>query len=563
MFFEPPKLWLSAVECGILASSIGLAYLALKDTRPFPRPRWLIWLLSSERRSVLFVILTAMTVRAILLPWVGIPEPRVNDEFAHLLAADTFSHGRLTNPTPANWEHFETFHVNIRPTYHSIYPVGQGLVLAFGQVVCHQPWIGVYLSTALMCGAICWSLRAFFSPGWALLGGLMAMGHFALFSYWMNSYWGGSVAALGGALALGAVVRLCENERSSGGRALMSGLFSMGLLVLANSRPYEGFAYSLPLLAYLAYILLKRRSGRKQISLMLFPALVIGLAGLVGMGVYNKATTGNALVMPYMLNHQTYWRLPFFAGQKENSMAVSDDPAFVKFFELTAKAFEYDKTKSAQGLLEIEGNRIFRNWIFYVGPALTFPVLIGFVSCLRQARLRIAAILFAAVSLACALCLFNFQHYFAPATIVMYIFAIEGLRNMWDLRHYAERAFVVGTCAAVAITSCLSGTPSAALYTRFGIPDARKAVLQQLKAGSTRYVVLVSYDFEKHYPGAELVHNGAEFGSEGILWARSKGRESDLGLCTSYPDRTFVGVTTDDTNLSFKVLQLCDPPFGN
>ena len=101
--------------------------------------------------------------------------PRINDEYSYLLMADTFSHHRLTNPTPPAWQHFETFHVNMTPTYHSKYPVSQGLALAFGQIVFHQPWIGVYLSTALLCGAICWCLQAFVPPGWALLGGLLAV----------------------------------------------------------------------------------------------------------------------------------------------------------------------------------------------------------------------------------------------------------------------------------------------------------------------------------------------------------------------------------------------------
>ena len=357
MFFEPPKLRMLAVETAILLAAFVLAYIAPRYVRPPAMPRWLSWLLASQWRSLLFVVFTAMIARAVLLPFVGIPEPRVNDEFGHLLAADTFSHFRLTNPTPASWQHFETFHVNIQPTYHSMYPVGQGLVLAIGQVLFHQPWIGVYLSTSLMCGAIVWALWAFFPPGWALVGGLIAVFRFALFSYWMNSYWGGSVAALGGALALGAVVRLCDVDRSNAGRIRMSCVFAVGLLVLANSRPYEGLAYSLPLFGYLAYKLMVGRVDTKQMAAMLLPALAIGLTGLGAMGVYNHATTGHALLMPYTLNHQTYWRLPFFVGQKENPAARLDDPAFVKFFQVTADAYHYDKTKSLSGMASIERDR--------------------------------------------------------------------------------------------------------------------------------------------------------------------------------------------------------------
>src|ERR1035438_4357581 len=151
-----------AVESGILFAAFLIAYVSLRFLHPDVRhPGWLAWILGSNLRSVLFVIAVALAGRALLLPAVGIPQPRINDEYSYLLMADTFSHHRLTNPTPPACQHFETFHVNMTPTYHSKYPVSQGLVLAFGEIAFHQPWVGVYLSTALLCAAICWCLQAF------------------------------------------------------------------------------------------------------------------------------------------------------------------------------------------------------------------------------------------------------------------------------------------------------------------------------------------------------------------------------------------------------------------
>src|SRR3984957_19292221 len=102
----------------------------------------------------------------------GLPVPTVHDEFSYLLAADTFARGRCTNPTPPLWEHFETQHVLLQPTYASKYPPGQGLFLAAGGLLGH-PIVGVWLSVGLACGAGAWMLRTFVPRGWAIAGGLI------------------------------------------------------------------------------------------------------------------------------------------------------------------------------------------------------------------------------------------------------------------------------------------------------------------------------------------------------------------------------------------------------
>src|SRR5579864_4336545 len=159
-----------SIETGLVLGALVVALLRPQTgSRFFSRAERAFNLFACHRvLSVFLVWITALALRAILLPILPVPEPIVHDEFGYLLAADTFAHGRLTNRTPPMWPHFETFSILMKPTYQCYGQPGQGLLLALGKVIFGHPFWGVWLSVGVMCASITWMLQGWLAPEWAL-----------------------------------------------------------------------------------------------------------------------------------------------------------------------------------------------------------------------------------------------------------------------------------------------------------------------------------------------------------------------------------------------------------
>ncbi len=211
------------------------------------------------------------------------------------------------------WTHFESIHITMQPTYQSMYFPGQGLVLAASTFVFGHPWVGLLIVSALMCAAICWMLQAWLPPNWALLGGFLAVLRLGVFSYWTNTYHAaGSLAALGGALILGALPRLMRTSRY---RYAM--LIGIGIAILVLTRPYEGILLCLPVVFVLGRWMWKgknRPSAAKFARLAAAP-LAMTIAAGAWLGYYDYRAFGSPFTPPYAVDRATYGIAPYYVWQ--------------------------------------------------------------------------------------------------------------------------------------------------------------------------------------------------------------------------------------------------------
>jgi hypothetical protein len=267
------------------------------------RPWAVVW--GPAALSLLVSVSTAL--------FVGWPVPKIHDEFSYLLAAETFASGRLTNPTPPHWPHFEAFQVLLTPSYMSKYPPAQGLAMAAGIMLTGEPIAGVWVTGALAAAAVAWALIAYLPRPWAFVGGLVVALHPIVLT-WNQCYWGGSIALGAGALLIGAVRRLSRREpharsrrapaatqvgatlaspsqpgpnqpnhrdRADGPATASQGdarvapttnhvarnaaLAAIALAILANARPYEGLLLAVLVLVPFALRLVRERGAAARL----------------------------------------------------------------------------------------------------------------------------------------------------------------------------------------------------------------------------------------------------------------------------------------------------------
>jgi hypothetical protein len=487
------------------------------------------------------VCVLSLAATAVTLHRRGEPRmPGYEDDFGYLLSADTFLHGRLTNPPHPLTRHFETLYTQHQPTYSAIYLPGNGLMLAAGRLITGRAIAGMWVATALAAMAILWALRGWLSDGWAFaLGCLVAVN--PTMAAWSDSFHGGSLAACGGALIVGAVGRLRRAPRLIDGVA-----FGAGAALLELTRPYEGFV-----VAAAFFIVVVVSAPWRSLIKPMTAALLIAAAGAGGLMVLNRAVTGDPLKLPYVAYNDRYLSVPNFLWQRAGPNPTYEHPEFARlnrqfrnYYFRNRELREFPKTVYAEtrALLDAAIPEVARLWLVEL-----LPLGIFLIAAFRdRAAAALAAVLAAALASLLAITWFTQTHYAAPAAATFAIALGIGFMRLDAMRPAGKwlsgAAFVAMFIASIA--TILSWPP-------FGISE-RTRMIAAMAAKPGPHLVLVAEDCYG------FLRNGAEIDRQRVIWARNLVDNDEL--LRRYADRSLWSLQCETASRLVFVRPALRPP---
>jgi len=461
-----------------------------------------------------------------------IPTPLGIDDFSYALLGDLLAHFRFSNPTHPLHQFFETLFLLQQPRYASIYPLGQGIALAIGQIIFGNPWAGVALSTGAFCAGCYWMLRGWTTAQWALLAGVYAALQFGALSQWMNSFWGGAVPAAAGCIVYGALPRLHAT-----GRRRYAILLGAGMGLHALSRPYETIFVILSVLLFFAPSLTKH----VEIMPALRKAALISVSALPALGLIllqDHSVTGHWTTLPYMLSRYEYGVPCTFTWQADPTPHHELIPQQKLAFE-TQKAKHDDSV--AMGYFRRFAARLPDYRFFFVAPLyIALPFFLLKLRDFRYVWIAGTILLFA---LGTNFYPYFFSHYVAAIASLFLLVTVVSLERIGP----AAARVVIFLCAAHFLfwysLHFAGGEDFANTMWQFddggvintGDPQGRHAIHNRLVSLPGKHLVFVRYG-----PGhafEEWVYNAADIDSSRIVWARDLGGEENQKLEHYYPDR--------------------------
>ena len=489
----------------------------------------------AARPKLAMVLLFALPIllRLALLAKNPSPIPTTSDDFAYVLLGDTLAHFRLANPPHPMSRFFETVFVLQQPTYSSIYPLGQGILLAIGEMLFRNPWVGVLISVGALCALSYWMLLTWVEPIWALAGGLYMVIQFGPLNQWTNTYWGGALPTIAGGLVFGAIPRLWNKPRTRD--AILLGA---GCAIQIVSRPFESGLLAIAIAA--PVIILFKREPRRIAAITLLAVIPAFLLTLL----QDKAVTGSWTTIPYMLSRYQYGIPANFTFQPNAQPHKELNREQQVDYQAQSDVHGYERETLATYFKRL-ADRI-RFYRFFLMPPLMIAVFF-FLPDLRYRRFQWAAACIVILALGTNIYPYYYPQYIGAVTCLIVLIAVMGLRRLNQLGGDAMRILALLCVAQFVFWYSVhlfgNDTLFGALepyeswdFVNFGDTESRRAFDQRLAQAPGQQLVFVRLG-PRHLL-REWIHNEADIDKSRVVWALDLGSEEDAKLRAYYPQRT-------------------------
>jgi len=419
--------------------------------------------------------------------------------------------------------------------------LGQGIALAFGRLVFGHPWAGVLLPVSLFAALCYWMLRAWTTPLWALVGGLLAVFQFGPLNQWTNSYWGGEVTACAGCLVFGALPRLRERWLRRD-----AALLGLGLGIHILTRPFETVLLILSVIVFFVCTL-RFRPPWPRLAWATGVAVLVALPAVSLTFVENKQVTGRWTTLPYALSRAQYGVPTSFTFQPNPVPRRELTPQ--QRLDYAAQSYVHGPgTDTAARYLERLAVRL-PFYRFFLLPPL-FLAVPFFLLSLRDLRLAWAAATVLIFSLGTNFYPYFYPHYIAAITCLFVLISVTGLERLSRVGAAGREAarilfFLCGAHFLLWYGIHAFGGVNLAMATNryetwdfinYGDAEGRIAVNEALARASGKQLVFVRYWPQHRFH--EWIHNDADIDAARVIWARDLGPAENETLKHYYPDRT-------------------------
>jgi len=328
--------------------------------------------------------------------------------------------------------------------------------------------------------------------------------------------------------------------------------------LLANSRPLEGFLFSI---IPLCYLVLKACQAHfsTRCAIAIGALVATGCAALLWIGYYNFRVTGSAASFPETVHMAQYTSTPalLFLPLRPRAHAeniVSQIPDYTPEEESWRQA-----RTGIGGYLAVQVDAAMGSWAFFLGPALSFGLL-GICGVIKDKKLRLFVLAGAMIVILQLIETWYHPHYAAPGLGAIYVVLIASMRHIGTWRRTRRTGVMVVNAILLAVVMAAGVrymvTPASIFPATWAGGRAplgeltaelsKDAVSNYLSKIPGQHVVLVHY-LSRHKLFVDWVSNGYDIPSQKIAWAHDGGSvNANLDLFCAFRDRRFWYIEPDE-----------------